>query len=1573
MQHQFHDPAYPLYDARWEHDACGTGFLAQISGEASYQLVQTALEALTRLTHRGAQDADAETSDGAGLLTQIPGALLCEELRAQGIVVADPADLAVGMLFLPSQDRAPADYLQSRQVLEQALNEAGLVSSQGQPLRWRNPPIDSSVLGARARATAPGIAQILLTRPSHLTREQYERSLYYARRLVERRWQEAGINGAYIVSLSRTTIVYKGLLAPNQLARFYLDLADPRYTSAFAIFHQRYSTNTFPSWSLAQPMRMLAHNGEINTIQGNRNWMQAREAALFSPYWGNRFHDLLPIIQPGGSDSTQLDNVLELLALSGRDLLHSMQMLIPPAWEHDPELDSVQRAWCEYHAGQVEPWDGPAALAFSDGRFVGAALDRNGLRPARYTLTSHGLLILASEAGVVPCEAHEVVEKGRLGPGEMIAVDLEHGVMLRNSEIKAVLSQRQPYQQWLDTNLIRLADLPQQAALANAGSYDAEALFQRQRLFGYTHEDVELILRPMLLENKEPVWSMGDDTPLVALSTQARSFSDYFHQRFAQVTNPPIDPLREQIVMSLDCYLGRRQNLLSETALHARLLHLETPLLTESHLGTLRSLEAFRSQTLRVTFACDAGPLALEAALDKLEHEAISAVAAGVTLLILSDNLASPSQAPIPMLMAVGAVHQALIRSGSRTYTSLICETGSALDIHQVALLLGYGAEAVVPTLALASARALAGERHLESLTREQAVERYLHVIEGGLRKVMARMGISTIRNIIGAGQFEIFGLDPALIQRCFVAGSSAQIAHPGKIGFTQIAGQVIERLSRYKPQPLQGEPATAAAEESRAVTEINRRRKLTDIGYYRFRRDGEYHAYNPLIIRALQRAAQSGDTTDYRSFTELVYQRPPTTLRDLLTFVPTTPIPVEQVESLESIRARFVVSAMSVGALSPETHRTIAAAMNSIGGRNNTGEGGEDPDWYHQTINGSPVSSKIKQVASARFGITTEYLVRAEELEIKMAQGSKPGEGGQLPPAKVSPFIARLRHTSPHVPLISPPPHHDIYSIEDLAQLIYDLKQVNPRARVGVKLVSSIGVGTIAAGVAKAHADYIQISGQDGGTGASPLQSIKHAGIPWERGLAETQQTLVRNGLRGRVRLRVDGGLKTGRDIVIAAMLGAEEFGFGTASLVSLGCDMARQCHLNTCPTGIATQREDLRAKFTGTPQMLINYLTLVAGEVREWLARLGIRHLDELIGRADLLQYSEETSIDLAPLLVAAPGASTPAPPATRPNIPPGIPPGTLPKDSPGAPVAPNEHPSLSSSLEDRGKGAVTAQPQSPLAQRLLLEAEQALSGEHSVLLQHLISNSDRSIGAGLAGEIARRYGNAGLPGVSITCAFQGAAGQSFGAFCLPGMHLILHGEANDYVGKSMTGGQIVIAPPAGASFAAHENTILGNTALYGATGGQFFAAGRAGERFAVRNSGALAVIEGVGAHGCEYMTGGLVAVLGATGPNFGAGMSAGVAYVLDLTGVFPAHCNTELVELQRIDDLDELEALRTIIQWHRKKTRSWRAAQVLAEWSRMQRAFWRVLPRDTEHSACDYVDAHPYNAELIGVPHP
>jgi glutamate synthase domain-containing protein 2/glutamate synthase domain-containing protein 1/glutamate synthase domain-containing protein 3 len=1493
---------YPLYEDRWEHDACGMGFLAQISGKASHTIVQSALEALARLTHRGAQDADTETYDGAGILTQLPRELLLEELAAQQITVADPADLAVGVIFLPSHERTPQAAQQSRQIIEQTLQQVGLTF-----LGWRKPPIDSTILGVQAREIAPDIIHVLVLRPAQLAADDYERTLYYARRLIEKRLHEAQIAGCYIVSLSHSTIIYKGLLAPSDLPRFYLDLANPLYKSALAAFHQRYSTNTLPAWPLAQPVRMLAHNGEINTIQGNRNWMQAREGALSSPIWGEKIKDLLPVIVQGTSDSSQLDNALELLVHSGRDLLHSVQMLIPPAWQQDKEMDEAQRAWCEYHAGLIEPWDGPAALVFSDGRIVGAALDRNGLRPARYALTAQGVLILASEAGVVSYEDQEIVEKGRLAPGEMIAVDVERGVLLRDSEIKEDLARRQPYQEWLRDNLVHVADLPLVEASAEEAVPDAAELFARQQLFGYTHEDVEMVLRPMLTEHKEPTWSMGDDAPLAVLSQQTRSFSDFFRQRFAQVTNPPIDPLREQIVMTLDGYLGRQESLLSESPQHAHLLHLQTPLLTEAQLATLRRLEdpLFRSQTLATTFAVADGPQMLAARLDQLEQEAVAAIEQGVSLLVLSDREASLTQAPIPMVIAVGALHRALTRRGLRTQVALICETGTVCDIHQIALLLGYGAEAVVPTLAYTSVRALAGERRLEHLTREQAVDCYIQVVESGLRKVMARMGISTLSNIVGAGQYEVVGLAPEFVERCFTGSAF----HPGKVTLAHVAEQIIKQF-----QTLQKE---------QAAPDTGKRRKLNDAGRYRFRRDAEYHAFNPFVVRALQKAAQTGSTEDYRQFTSLVYNRPATVLRDLLTFKSATPLPLEEVESMESIRARFVISAMSLGALSPETHRTIAAAMNSIGGRNNTGEGGEDPEWYHDTLEGYPVNSKIKQVASARFGVTTEYLARAEEIEIKMAQGSKPGEGGQLPPFKVTPFIARLRYTAPGVSLISPPPHHDIYSIEDIAQLIYDLHQVNPRAKVGVKLVSSIGVGTIAAGVAKAYADYVLISGYDGGTGASPLQSIKQVGMPWERGLAETQQVLVRNGLRKRVKVRVDGGLKTGRDVIVGAMLGAEEFGFGTAALVALGCDMARQCHLNTCPTGIATQREDLRAKFTGRAQHLVNYLTLIAEEVRELLARLGVRHLDDIVGRADLLEASQDSNIDLASLLVSMPVKSEP-----------------------------RAHRTL---------------PQSAVAEQLLVEAEQALSGERSVLTQHPIHNYDRSVGAGLAGEIASRYGNAGLQGISITCTFQGAAGQSFGAFTVPGMRLILNGEANDYVGKSMTGGQIIISPPADARFFSQENIIVGNTVLYGATGGQFFAAGRAGERFAVRNSGALAVVEGVGDHGCEYMTGGMVVVLGETGQNFAAGMSAGVAYVMDAAGTFEQRCNTEMVDVQQIDDAEEWQALYSIIELHARKTRSKHSERILEQWEQYQRHFKRVSPRGCATTARDFVTSNEHETLL------
>ncbi len=962
--HDIIDPActnYPLYDSRWEHDACGTGFLVQVTGEASHTIVQTALEALARLTHRGAQDADAQTSDGAGILTQIPRVLFLEELDRQQVSIANPEDLAVGMIFLPSNN-GPAS-TRCRQIIEQTLAEVGLVL-----LGWRTPPVDCNALGTYARETAPEIAQVMLTCPAHFTPDHYVKMLYYARRMIERKLSEAHklqiIPDCYIVSLSHTTIVYKGLMAPKQLPLFYRDLADPCYTSAFAIFHQRYSTNTFPSWPLAQPLRMLAHNGEINTLEGNRNWMQAREGALSSPFWieklKERLSDLVPVLRPNGSDSAHLDNVLELLAYSGRDILQSMQMLVPPAWECDQALDDAQRAWCEYHAGLIEPWDGPAALVFTDGNIVGAALDRNGLRPARYMLTAGGLLIVASETGVVSVDPGDIIEKGRLGPGEMLAVDLQRKLFLCNAEIKQTLADRQPYREWIEKYQLHLSDLAVPEHSLVGPSIDADVLFARQhlfarqQLFGYSHEDIEMILRPMLRDAKEPTWSMGDDTPLAVLSTQERPFSDYFRQRFAQVTNPPIDPLRERVVISLDTFIGPRESLLTEVPQHAHLLHLETPLMTEAQLEALRQFHdpRFRSYTLATTFDIADGPQALEAALDRLEQEATAAIHEGAGLLILSDQDATLQRGPIPMAIAVGAVHYALVRRGLRSQVSLICETGTVCDIHQIALVFGYGAGAIVPTLALASVRALAGERQLENLTPEMAVERYLHVVEDGLCKVMARMGISTIRNIIGPGQFDIVGLAPEFVERCF-AGSAF---HPGKVSYRHIAGQLIKRCQRLQDEPLDPNP---------------RHRKLIDLGLYRFRRDAEYHAFNPLVVRALQKAAQTGKKEDYRQFTSLVYSRPPTVLRDLLSFVPTTPIPLEEVEPMEAIRTRFVIAAMSVGALSPWTHRTIAAAMNSIGARNNTGEGGEDPAWYHETLDG--VACEQQNQASC-FGSLRRY-----------------------------------------------------------------------------------------------------------------------------------------------------------------------------------------------------------------------------------------------------------------------------------------------------------------------------------------------------------------------------------------------------------------------------------------------------------------------------------------------------------------------------------------------------------------------------------------------------------------------
>jgi len=1477
-----------LYDPSFEQDSCGMGFVARPNASPSRDIVEMALEAVANLTHRGAVDADAKTGDGAGILVQFPHRFLQREAEKLGLRVSSGDVLAVGMVFLPSENRPAA---RARRILEASARRRGL-----RVLGWRRVPLDRSALGGKALATCPNVAQFLLAPPSGLEGDAYERVLYLVRKEAETTLRAEGIDDCYVASLSHRTLAYKGLLVAKQLRSFYLDLQDPEFESALALFHQRYSTNTFPTWPLAQPFRMLAHNGEINTLQGNINWTRAREAELRSPVWAEDIETLKPVIVTGGSDSAMLDNVLESLVLSGRDILHAMLMLVPEAWEHTPDLDPAWRDFYQYHACLMEPWDGPAALAFTDGVAAGAILDRNGLRPLRYKIADDGLVVAASEVGVVDIPDARVVEKGRLGPGEMLVVDTARGRILKKPEVMAEVVGRRPYGQWVRSNMHRLS-----AAAAGgrggANGYHAELqpkdLPRLQAAFACTNEDVKMIIKTMATQGHDLVWSMGDDMPLAILSQMHRPLPFYFKQRFAQVTNPPIDPLREELVMSLDCYLGPRRSVLEETEEHARVIHLESPLLTHAHMQALRQMRnpAFRPREVSCLFPAAAGSNGLKPALEEACAAAGRAVGEGCAILILSDRGVDEEHAAIPMLLAVAAVHHHLIREGKRLKADLVVETGSAWDIHHLALLLGYGANAVHPYLALATSRSLADQRDTQELTADGAERNYQTAVGRGLLKIMSKMGISALRSYRGAQIFEIIGLSQEVVDRYF-SGTPARLSG---IGLTEIAEDVL----------FWHREAFEAPKE-----------KLPDIGYVRFRQGGEHHGFNPEVVKALQRAVQTGDYDAYQEYSRLVHGGPPRTLRDILTFMSHRPaIDLEQVEPAEDIRRRFVSAAMSMGALSQPAHMTLASAMNRMGARSNTGEGGEDHRWYQPLDNGDSANSRIKQVASARFGVTIEYLAMADELEIKIAQGSKPGEGGQLPGHKVTEFIARVRHAVPGIPLISPPPHHDIYSIEDLAQLIYDLKQANPRARVGVKLVAESGVGTIAAGVTKAYADYIQISGMDGGTGASPLSSIKNAGCPWELGLAETQQVLMLNGLRGRVRLRTDGGIKTGRDVVVAAMLGAEEFGFGTAAIVSLGCDMARQCHLNTCPTGIATQREDLiQGRFRGTPEMVINYFTFVAEEVRGILAFLGYTCLDDIIGRVDLL-------------------------------VPRGLPAGHRGRslawdailiDVDPADIAPRRH---TQERNDR--------PYPSLDEKLLPQLLPAIERGEPAHVSSPIRNSDLTVGARISGEIARRHGLQGLPTGTIELRFQGSAGQSFGAWCANGLHLVLEGEANDYVGKGMSGGEIVVRPPADAPFVWHENAIMGNTVLYGATGGRLFAAGRAGERFAVRNSGAVAVVEGVGDHGCEYMTQGVVVVLGSTGRNFGAGMSHGSAYVLDEDGAFSDRYNPELVTIQRVTDAEDEAFLRSLIEEHAAATESPRAQAILKGWSRYLPSFWKVVP--------------------------
>jgi len=1459
-----------LYDPRDHHDACGVGFVADISGKPSNGILETALEALSNLAHRGAVSSDGRSGDGAGVLTQLPKQFFGREIGK--FPHSSPRrELAVGVFFLP-RDRTAAK--RCRAIIEHIIASFGFETA-----GWRRVPIEKRAAGPDALAAKPRIEQLLLTFDAESERHP-EATLRIARKAIER---ASELGDSYVVSLSSRTIVYKGMLSAEQLERFYPDLRDHTFETAFAVFHQRYSTNTFPNWSWAQPFRMIAHNGEINTIAGNRNWMEARRQAvlrthpedpLYSAEWGE------------GSDSSSLDKAVESVIMSGADILESMMTLIPEAYENSTDVSHDLRAFYEYASLSHEPWDGPAAVMFTDGRYAGAALDRNGLRPARYAITTSGRLILTSEAGAVATGVDEIAEKGRLGPGEMIAVDMARGILLRNSVIKKAIARRHPFAEWLKRSVVSITTVEQSPPLVT----DERDLVRRMKSFGYTLEDVDRILVPMMGEAKEPIGSMGDDTPLAVFSAKPRLLYTYVKQKFAQVTNPPIDPIRERLVMSLHTPLGPRATSVGSSGPDLRVFKLNSPLISCGDFESMKSLERtdLKLVSLPATFELELQDEGLESAVDSLCSDACASVESGATILVIDDTAITRTRAAIPMVLAIAAVHKRLIECGLRVRAGLVAKTGEARDDHQIACLLGFGANAVYPELAY---EVVAHEARRRGGDPATSLRKYTLALQQGLLKIMAKMGIATAASFCGAQPFEIIGLDQYIVDT-YLCGATSRV---GGIGLREIARDIRRFHSDAHTLP-----------ES----------SLEDAGYFRYRKGGEHHSFNPAVLRALHRSAKKPEDDLHSRYEAEVIARPPATLRDLIGFRSATPIDMERVEPTAEILTRFSTSGMSLGALSTEAHEAVAVAMNALGARSNSGEGGEDSRRFNGRRGGTASNSRIKQVASARFGVTPAYLVSADEIEIKMAQGSKPGEGGQLPGHKVTAEIAALRHSTPGGTLISPPPHHDIYSIEDLAQLIYDLRQVNPAARIAVKLVSEAGIGAIAAGVSKAGADVIHVSGHDGGTGASPLGSIKNAGTPWELGLAETQQALTMNNLRTRVRLRVDGGLKTARDVLIAAMLGADEFGFATTALVALGCVMARRCHLNTCPVGIATQNPVLRRKFSGTPENVINFFTGLAENVRKLLAQLGFTCLAEVVGRCDLLVQQTQShpaktdSLDLSAILSTTHLAN-------------------------GGSISSGHQQSFRTEDESLGK----------MLERVCADA---IGSGLPLRAAFEIRNTDRAVGARLAGAITRERGDAGLSPRSIDLTFTGSAGQSFGAFNAEGMRLKLIGEANDYVCKSMRGGEIIIRPPAGARYDWSKSPILGNTALYGATGGTLFAAGRAGERFAVRNSGAVAVVEGVGDHGCEYMTAGQVLVLGETGRNFAAGMTGGVAYVFDSGGNFGGRCNQELV---RLDPMGETESrfVRALIDLHARLTGSPRALLILQAWRTLRKSFFSVVPRE------------------------
>ncbi len=1519
-----------LYDPRDERDACGVAFVVNIKGHRSHAVIEQGLRVLINLLHRGACGCEVNTGDGAGILLQMPDRFLRKVTAPLGITLPPAGQYGAGFVFFP---RAAGEREEIRRLIEQIVREEGQ-----DVLGWRRVPTDDHLLGASAVAAEPVFEQLFIgaggaggAGPSIAGaasdaqgEAHFERKLYVIRKRIEYavdRLPLAERRAFYIVSLSSKTLIYKGMLTASQIQTMFPDLVDRDLESALALVHQRFSTNTFPSWPLAHPYRYIAHNGEINTLRGNINWMRAREGLLKSDLLGDDLQKILPIIREGGSDTATFDNVLEFLVMTGRSLPHAILMMIPEPWAGHESMSPELKAFYEYHSSLMEPWDGPASIAFTDGSVIGAVLDRNGLRPSRYYVTKDDLVIMASEVGVLDIPPENILLKERLHPGRIFLIDTSQGRIVSDEEIKRDLAAAHPYGEWLAGNLVDIEDLPAAPYLPPPSH---ETVLRRQQTFGYTHEDLRILLAPMATGGEEAIGSMGTDASLAVLSDRPRLLYDYFAQLFAQVTNPPLDAIREELVTSMGSTIGPEGNLLDPRPESCRQIGIKYPVIDNDQMAKLRHVyePVFRSIALPMLFDPRQDGPGLEWAMEDLKARASHAVAAGYTILILSDRGADRDRAPIPSLLATAGVHHHLVREGTRTRCALVVESGDAREVHHCALLLGYGAGVVNPYLAFETLDDMIQQRLLVGITHEKAVKNYIRALNKGILKVMSKMGISTLQGYCGAQIFEAVGLHPAFVDRYFTWTAS----RIGGVGIDVVAEEVRKRHRHAFPTRPGVEP------------------DLDWGGEYQWRRDGEFHLFNPDTVFKLQHATRSGQYAIFKEYTELVddQSRQRATLRSLLELRPAAgPIPIDEVEPIERIVTRFATGAMSYGSISQEAHETLAIAMNRLGGKSNTGEGGEDPARDARDGNGDWRRSAIRQVASARFGVTSSYLVNCTDLQIKMAQGAKPGEGGQLPGNKVYPWIAKVRHATPGVGLISPPPHHDIYSIEDLAQLIHDLKNSNPQARIHVKLVACSGVGTVAAGVSKAHADVVLISGHDGGTGASPLTSIKHGGVPWELGLAETQQVLMLNGLRDRIVVQVDGQMKTGRDVVIAALMGAEEFGFATAPLVVEGCVMMRVCHLNTCPVGIATQDPELRKNFTGKPEFVVNFFQFIAQEVREYMAALGFRTMDEMIGRVDRLNirpavdHWKAQGLDFSAILY-------------KPDVP---------ADAVRHCVRKQEH-GLEQALDNE----------------LIARCTDALEHGKKVSLSLPIRNVHRTVGTMLGYEVTRRYGGEGLPDDTIRLHFTGSAGQSFGAFVPRGLTLTLEGDSNDYLGKGLSGGTLIVYPPRQATFRPEDNILVGNVVLYGATSGEAYFRGRAGERFAVRNSGALAVVEGVGDHGCEYMTGGRVVVLGTTGRNFAAGMSGGIAYVLDTPGTFRRRCNPELVDLEALDNPEDLELVRDLIARHVEYTRSDYAARFLQDWNATVRLFVKVMPRDFKRvlNAQRQAEAEgrtPAFAELVG----